>query len=404
MQSTPDNQRGRAMAMLATGFITQNLAMGTTFGAYGLIVDTLSREFQASNSLVALGMGMISLCIGVAAPVVGALLDRWSVRSVMLPGALAAAIGFMAAARAESIGVFLFCFGLLTGLGITFAGPLPSAKLAGGWFPRVPGKAIGFISIPLLIALGPPLYSRWIEAHGWRSLFTLLGLVFLLTLPLLWFIKEPPGSAVADAQHDAGAATQSGIGGFLEGPVWQVGVIGGLLFSGGVVLTTHIVNHALRQGIDPGHAALLLSVLGIAASVGALLWGGIADRFGPAKALKSLAVVQAALWAVMAHLTGFAALATLVALMAICSGGVLPALCAAVAKIYGQAHFGVALGRVMLLVTPFNFLAAPAAGTLFDLNANYTMAFYLVSVLNGIALVMLLTLGTRIRPYGASAS
>lgn len=137
--------------MLLTGFTTQNLAMATTFGAYGLIVATLTREFQTSNSLVALGLGMISLCVGLAAPVVGTLLDRWSVRSVMLLGALTAAIGFITAAQAQSIAVFLFCFGLLVGLGITFVGPLPSAKLAGGWFPQAPGKAIGFIGIALLI-------------------------------------------------------------------------------------------------------------------------------------------------------------------------------------------------------------------------------------------------------------
>lgn len=273
---------------------------------------------------------MISLCVGLAAPVVGALLDRWSIRSVMLVGALTAAAGFIAAARAQSIEVFLFCFGLLGGLGITFAGPLPSAKLAGGWFPQAPGKAIGFISIPLLIALGPPLYSRWIEAHGWRSLFTLLGVVFLLALPLLWFITEPPGSAPASVRADAGAPPRSGIAGFLERGVWRLGLLGGLLFAGGVVLTTHIVNHALRQGIDSGNAALLLSVAGIASSSGALLWGAVADRFGPAQALKGLAVAQAALWAVVTHATGLAGLATFVAMMSICSGGVLAALIALV--------------------------------------------------------------------------
>lgn len=388
--------------MLLTGFTTQNLAMGTTFGAYGLIVATLTREFQTSNSLVALGMGMVALCVGLAAPVVGALLDRWSVRSVMLLGALTAAVGFITAAQAQSIAVFLFCFGLLVGLGITFIGPLPSAKLAGGWFPQAPGKAIGFIGISLLMAIGPPIYSRWIEAHGWRSLFTLLGVVFLLTLPMIWFVKEPPDSAANGVQDDTGATTQRRPDGFASGRVWQIGVLGGLLFAGGVTQSTHIVNFALRQGIDSGHAALLMSVLGIAASAGSLLWGGVADHFGPARALRGLAVAQAVLWAVEAHLTGLVALATLVAIMAICSGGVLSALCTLVVKMYGQEHFGTALGRVMLIVTPFNFLAAPAAGMLFDVTGSYTMAFYLMSALNGIALVLLLTPGARFRPDRAS--
>ena len=145
-----------------------------------------------------------------------------------------------------------------------------------------------------------------------------------------------------------------------------------------------------------------MAVLGIAASAGSLLWGGAADRFGPAQALRGLAVAQAALWAAEAHLSGFAALATLVAIMAICSGGVLAALCALVMKMYGQEHFGTALGRVMLIVTPFNFMAAPVAGMLFDATGSYTLAFYLMSALNGIALVLLLAPGARFRPDRAS--
>ena len=179
-------------------------------------------------------------------------------------------------------------------------------------------------------------------------------------------------------------------------------MLGGLLFAGGVTQSTHIVNHALLQGIGSGHAALLMSTLGIAASAGSLLWGAAADRFGPAQALKGLALAQAVLWVAQAHLTGFAALVTLVAIMAICSGGVLSALCALVVTVYGQEHFGTALGRVMLIVTPFNFLAAPVAGMLFDGTGSYTMAFYLMSTLNGIALVLLLAPGARFRPDRAS--
>lgn len=387
--------RGRAGAMLATGFITQNLAMGATFGAYGLIIGTLTREFQTSNSLVALGMGIITLCLGVLAPVVGTLLDRWSVRAVMISGTLLAACGFFGAALATSIWPFLFFFGVLGGIGITFIGPLPSAKLAGGWFPHAPGKAIGFIAIPLLIAVGPPLYSRWIESHGWRSLFTLLGVVFLLLLPLLWFIRQPPAEAHASAS--SGAAAGAG-GSFRDRRVWQMGVIAGLLIASGVALSTHIVNHAVQRGIGVREAAVLLSVLGIAASVGSLLWGGIADRFGPAFALKALAVVQAVLWVILLQQRGFIALAAMVALLAICTGGAYPAVCSLVTAAYGQTHFGAVMGRVMLLVTPFNFAAAPLPGLLFDRDQNYTRAFYLMAALNIVALVMLIMLARHLGP------
>lgn len=401
MHTPTSGPRGRAFAMLVTGFITQNLAVGTTFGAYGLIVDALAQEFQARHSLVALGMGMVALCLGLLAPLVGTLLDRWSVRSVMLLGATVAACGFIAASRAQSIGPFLFCFGVLGGVGITLIGPLPSAKLAGGWFPHAPGKAIGFVAIPLLIAAGPPFYSRWIEAHGWRSLFAVLGVVFLLILPLLWFVKEPPAGVAAGAHAGPAPRTAGDGGGFADRRVWQMGVIAGLLFAGGVVLSTHIVNHATRQGIEASDAALLLSVLGIAASLGSLAWGGIADRFGPAQALKGLAVVQAVLWIVVIQQSGFVALATLVALLSICGGGVHPAVCSVVARVYGQAHFGAVLGRVTLLVTPFNFLAAPVAGMLFDLDGSYAKAFYLMAGLNALALVLLLLLQARFRPQPA---
>lgn len=69
-----------------------------------------------------------------------------------------------------------------------------------------------------------------------------------------------------------------------------------------------------------------------------------------------------------------------------------------VAKVDGQEHVGSALGRVMVRVTSFNFLAAPVARMLFDETGSQSMVTCLTRALNGIALARLLAPGARVQP------
>lgn len=382
--------------VLGIATTAQNLAIGMTFGAYGLLIADLAEAFDAGRSQLSLGIALVSLVMGLCAPLLGLLLDRWSIRGTMLLGTGLAATGFLLAAGASSLAAFLLSYGLIVSAGIAGFGVLPAGKLAANWFPHATGRALGIVSLPILVAVGPPLFGWILEVSSWRTLLRGFALACLCLAPLLLLLRDQPPGAKDCASHAVGAASDSPEEGWraslADGRLWLLVLIGGAMFSGGIVLVTHVVQHALQLGISLPQASLLLSINGVAAIAGAALFGWLADRLQPTGALALNLALQVLAWPVLIMQDSLAGLALATAVLGLCGGGAHPALSTLLGRIYGARRFGTLLGLVTLLVIPFNFGAAPIAGLFFDLAGSYTPAFVLLSTfaMTGLLLVLLL--------------
>ena len=75
-------------------------------------------------------------------------------------------------------------------------------------------------------------------------------------------------------------------------------------------------------------------------------------------------------------------------------GGVMPALAALIARLYGTARFAAAMGYVGPMMIPFQMLGAPAAGYVFDRTGSYDLAIYGFVVACAFALLLLLRIRT----------
>lgn len=383
--------------VLGLAFLAQNVAVGIPFGSFGLLIGDIAADFSSGRSQVSLAIALIMLTMGLLSPLLGYLLDRWSIRGTMMAGALIAAVGFQLAARADSLLLFLLGFGVVVGAGIAALGVLPACKLAANWCPLTAGRAIGFVSLPLLIALAPPLFGMIIADFGWRELLKGFSYVYLLILPLLALIQDRPPEASVDAPPTTLPLTDSdGWRAVLDRRLLFMVPMGGIILAGGIVLVTHVVQHAVGLGIDLPSASLLISVNGIAAVGGAMLFGWLSDRLSPLKALGINVTAQAIIWPLLLLQTQLAGLAVCVAVAGLCAGGGHPALSALINQIYGAVRFGTMLGLVMMLVIPFTFTAAPLVGLLFDINGNYTAAFILLAVLYMALLIVLASAGSRL--------
>ena len=120
--------------MVGLGFVTTNIAIGTTFGSYGILVKPVTESFEAPRSLGALGIALIILLIGLISPLLGTALDRRSIRLIMAAGAGLLATGFALASIAPNMILFLLTFGVIVGIGCTMLGTLPATILVNNWF------------------------------------------------------------------------------------------------------------------------------------------------------------------------------------------------------------------------------------------------------------------------------
>lgn len=105
---------------------------------------------------------------------------------------------------------------------------------------------------------------------------------------------------------------------------------------------------------------------------GALIFGFISDRFGPAHALLLNAVVHGTAWGLLTLQPGFTWYVPISVIIGACSGGIMGVFSALLSQRFGTPAFPRLIGLAGLLAIPFTFGAAPLAGYMRDLTGSYS--------------------------------
>jgi MFS family permease len=361
--------------MAVRGFLCQNVSIGCAFGGFGIAVLPMEAHFGVSRGLLTLGLTLVVLAMGVASPLAAVLMARIGLRRTMLIGVVLSAFGYVALAFAPSIWVVLAAYGLLVGVGGALFGPFPSSVLASNWFEPSPGRALGFVNMPLLAALVPLFGASLIEQHGFVMFnLVLAGLHVLLVPAVLGIVDRPPG-AVADAGPSAAApepAAAISTALLLRQPLFWVVVLGaGLLNAIAITGAANLFALVRELGGSPAEAGLALALMGGAAMIGSLLAGFVCDRIGAARALALTAAGIAISWLVL-YFTGAIALALAAALLiGICSAAVFPAVNVLAGHLYGAVSLPRAIGLFSVLTLPLTFGLPPLGGVLRVAAGNY---------------------------------
>lgn len=371
--------RSSARLALWLGFLAQNTAVALTFGLYGVFIQSFANTFHLDRTSASAGLPIVILTMGLTNPWMGWLIDRFSIRRLMLAGTCVMSAGFAFASLAPTATLVLACF-VLIGLGYALLGTLPATALVANWHDNTRGRAIGFVNIPLGGVLMPPLATALFFEFGWRATFAGFAIALLTLLPLLNLVSDRPTSVPTTQKSPATEAPTSKTtrpSELITSPFfWIVTLAVGIILASGSARSVHIVPYATSVGIDTRHAALLLSLSAFSAIPGAILFGALSDRFSAGVALALNATIQTVGWALLLAVgSHFLALAGAIALLGVCSGGVYVALSTVFSTRYGTRMLGTALGYASALKLPFTFSAPIVIAWLFDLQGNYTFAF-----------------------------
>ncbi|MBY0401031.1 MFS transporter, partial [Myxococcota bacterium] len=181
--------------IVAVSAVSQAVAIGTTFYAYGAFMKPLAEEFGATRLAVTLGMTSMTVVQGLAAPFIGRALDRLSPRFVLAAGVVFEALGLGLLSQAAELWQAGLLLVTAIALGSTLFSTLATTALVGRWFIRLRGRALG------LAALGsaaggivfPSVVTALIGELGWRRAAGALGAgVLLLVVPILLFVAGRP--------------------------------------------------------------------------------------------------------------------------------------------------------------------------------------------------------------------
>jgi MFS family permease len=137
----------------------------------------------------------------------------------------------------------------------------------------------------------------------------------------------------------------------------------------------HTVAYCSDLGFRPEHGALMLSLLLACAFMGRIFWGRLSDRIGGLRTILIGATCQALMLSLYQVVDGVVQLYVLSAAFGLAFGGIVPAYSLAVRDLFPGAEAGWRIGVVYLFGTAGMALGAWLGGYIFDLTADYHMAF-----------------------------
>ena len=261
--------------------------------SFSLFIKPLTQDLHSNRASTSFAFTLANLMTSISSPLVGRLADRFGARRVIIIATVIfASLLISAPLLSSKLWSFYLFYGLLGFVGSAPA-PIPYVKVISRWFDRHRGLALGLtmVGIGTGAILIPALAQRLIAMFGWRSTYTVIGmLVLAVSVPIVaFFLKEfpeekgflPDGASVArnvaQEQHSEeglswGEARRSATFWLMVSAVF---LVGGSV-HGCVLRLAPLLSD---QGLSPQRVALAITVLGTALMIGRVASGYLLDRF-----------------------------------------------------------------------------------------------------------------------------
>ena len=252
---------------------------------FAVFLKPVSEQYGWSRGSMSLGVTTGLILGGLATPVVGFLIDRWSIQRVTLAMVSLFAASFaLIALTPGHVAVYVALYAL-AGLLASGQAPLPYAKSISGWFEEHRGLALGIAmaGVGIGIAVMPQVARVLLVRFGWRAAYALVGAItWLVAFPaVLFLVKDPPLEGATPGRPNLRVGEE--VATALRGKdFWLIAVAAFLVVTAVNGITGHLVALLSDKGVPPGFAASMLAVVGLATIVGRVLSGYLLDRtFAP---------------------------------------------------------------------------------------------------------------------------
>jgi MFS family permease len=365
--------------------VAQNCAMGLAFGSFGPLVTANELRFHVSRAVVSTGMSVLLLALAGLSPVLGGILQKYSIRNCMIFGAALSALAYWGLAVLTSFGAALVMYGLI-GIGVSLVAILGPLAVINRWFLSDRAKILGVVNLPICLFVTPAAVGVLVSVYTRGAILVGIGAIFLLLIPLLWFLVDRPEQiGLLPLQADS-ADTVRGTIKPVEIPIlstrailsyptfWFISVAVGIMAGSGTAFVVHAIPFSMGKLMSLREGSALLSVYAVAGIFGNLLLGWIADRLGPPMTLILTSLCQALIWFGMLHASS-GQLYVLAAFLGICLIPMATLHGAALSELFGATNVSRAMGFSYTVKLPFLLAFAPFVGLLFEHSGSYDLPF-----------------------------
>jgi DHA1 family inner membrane transport protein len=271
-------------------------AIGTDNYVVAGILPQVARSFDISVAAAGQFVTVYSVAYGLLTPVMAALLANWPRRHVLLCGLIVFVIGNILTATQTRFDLALLSRAV-AGLGGAMFTPVAGATAAAMVAPGRRGAALAIVIAGLsgATALGAPIGTLVGNAGDWRMTMWFVALIGALALAgvfaILPDVAAPPALRLRQRLAPLADARVA------------VTLVTTLLFMFGVFLVYTYISLVFDRatGGDGALLAALLSIWGVAATVGNLAAGSLSDLFGSRRVINAALAVVALDFALMAR-------------------------------------------------------------------------------------------------------
>ena len=384
--------------MVGIALFADFCVVGFAFQSYPVIQLVLAEEMELSRFLATLTIPGFMLISAITMPVVGKLLDSYSIRTVLIYGSFVYGLSLISLYFVNSYTAFIIIFVLPIALGASLMGNLSVSKLVSRWFREYTGRALGIAALGVSFSglvmpnltnyLLIDLSLSWREAYLYYGLFTLI-----INAPLFKFLvvdnpedvdQLPDGKTQNDKQDLADTDGEDWTLKQLlnDRNFWVLSFVFALQFCAMMAVLAHITFYASERGWAE-QAAWIFSMYAVPAMISKLVFGWLIENKMDARlAVSTSLIIQLVGTLLILVSESSNQLSLIIALFGFGGGAALPLSNILFNKVYTRKSFGFSRGTAQPFISVLQVSGTPVVALMFDSYGNYQNAFlFLCSLL-----------------------
>jgi len=381
---------------------------GVVFYGFTTLIEPLADDFGWSYTQISFAASLRGMEMGILAPLVGILVDRWGPRRLLFGGLIITSLGLMLLSRTTSLGMFYGAF-VLIAIGMSTCSSTVLMTAVANWFRRKIGIATGIMICGYgFSGLLIPVIVKLIDMYEWRMTLALLTIGLLaVCLPLSLLVRHKPeqyGYQLDGEMSNIAISNSLNTAQIIEVDVgakqavksrtfWHITLALMCQFIILSAVITHVMPYLSSIGFTRAISSLVAAGIPVASIGGRLGLGWLGDKVDK----RRVAAGAFAMMSVGLLCFGFISagdtwlLVPFLILFGIGYGGNNTLRASLIREFFGRSKFGTIHGFAIAVMALGTIAGPPLAGWVFDNWGSYQPIWF---VFAGLAVVALLTVAT----------
>lgn len=389
------------------GFFLSFYVGGIVFFSFTAFFEPLVKEFGWSYTQVSFAISLRGLEMGLLAPFVGILVDRFGSRKLAFCGTVTVGLGFILLSFTRSLAMFYGGM-ILIAFGAGGCTAVVLMAVIANWFRRNVGKALGVMASGIgASGFLVPIIVKLIDTYQWRTTLVILGVgMWMLGIPLSLILRnkpeqygdrpdgEPAASPLAGKEEQAKETDLPFKAVLRDRAFLYLNLAEAMRHMSISAVSLHIMPYLGSLGIPRSVAGLVAAGLPLFSIIGRLGLGWMGDVFDK-RYVMAAAYSFMALGMIAFHQASMGWVLLLFLLLYSPGFGASMVLRGAIVREYfGRGSFGKIIGFIMGTSSIGGIIGPTLAGWVFDTMGRYHLLWAVLCLL----LILAMGLILRIQP------